>query len=518
MENNKKATLRKNHKFLVTAICISTLGAQFTQVSNVKAASEDAPVASSVNSTSDSEGSSIGNLEKNDQSSTDPTVSTSDSVKNNSTDNEDIHSDSSPNEDEIPADNSNTDKEDEKVDDKVDESNSNTSTQAPIVHNNPDATESSYVDHDFGVYTTARVSVSNENGVTLTQTNETKGAGADIIDDSGNVYDAVYTLTNINGSNGLGSYPSFFLPGYYENNSSTTHVVMDSERFDEAAIIKAANLPSNTILAYGTGTQYDDSYDMRSMDEWGRAGVPDFDASKVTHIYIRNRDIPIPDGLYTIVFPLKVLENDPETKNGIERVGSADMSNVWGTRSTTFHIINAPETDNPDVDPDKGDGDSGTTDTKPTENHHNNSGGNSTDEETDNNESETTTDNSDEDEIPVISPNEPNIDIENPETKDTDTVSTNNTDPAQSNETVSQESHPVYQVKSVNTNDSKLQGYTMNKLSDSNTSVYRNTHTAVLPQTGNVNNSKVQLMGMAIITMIAAMFGIDLTKKRQKSL
>ena len=37
MKNIAKVTSKINHKLLVTAVCVSTLGAQFAQITNVKA-------------------------------------------------------------------------------------------------------------------------------------------------------------------------------------------------------------------------------------------------------------------------------------------------------------------------------------------------------------------------------------------------------------------------------------------------------------------------------------------------
>src|SRR5699024_8922244 len=192
------------------------------------------------------------------------------------------------------------------------------------INDYPDSGISSYNNEYnlFSVYTTVKIQVSNKNGTASTPTNANIGAGADIIDNPDNEYEAIFTVENNEGTNGKKTFPSLLLPRYYENDSSTTHIVLDPDKYDEAALLENAGLPEDTVLRYGTGSLSDDRYNMKTLVEWASEG--DMELSQVTHIYIdnfSNRRIPIPDGLHTLIFPLKVLENDPINDSGIAKIG-----------------------------------------------------------------------------------------------------------------------------------------------------------------------------------------------------
>lgn len=489
---------KKHHKFLVTAVCIATLGAQFAQITNVKADDSTDP-APQEQTSDDGAGADVET----------PKTSTDENLDSDKNEPEPVDSD-----------------EETDTTTESDKDESSSKEGAPIINDYPDTGVSSYNNVNntrFSVYTTAKVQVTNENGTDSTPTNANIGAGADIIDNPDNQYEIVFTVENNEGTNGEDTNPSLLLPRYYESDSSTTHIVLDPDKYDEATLLKNAGLPENTVVKYGIGLSSDLSYDMRTLngsDGWDKYGEG-FDLSQVTHIYIDNRiatdndNIAIPDGLHTLIFPLKILENDPINDSGIAIVGTGDMSNAWGTRKVAFHIVNAPEPEEPEVDPNKDDdktpdkNDNNTHPTTEVESDDTDDITDNDDEEKDTNPETTPEDNEEE---PVVSPNEPIVNEEPSESKDTDSNSTEIKAINNQNDT------PIYQINSAQSNRSSIQGYKMNKASDQNTKSLQNTKSELLPQAGNDNNSKIQLMGIAILSMVAGIFGIDLKKKYQNSL
>lgn len=498
MKNIAKVTSKINHKLLVTAVCVSTLGAQFAQITNVKADTSIDPAPQ--------EQSSNENTEVETET---PKTSTEDNLDSDKGDSGDAEDNESETQNPVDSD------KDADATTELDKGESSSKEGAPIINDYPDSGVSSYNNVNntrFSVYTTAKVQVTNENGTDSTPTNANIDAGADIIDNPNNQYEIIFTVENNEGTNGEDTKPSLLLPRYYENDSSTTHIVLDPDKYDEAVLLKNAGLPEDTVVQYGTGLSSDLSYDMRTLSSWAKFGGG-LDLSQVTHIYIDNSvaagGIPIPDGLHTLIFPLKVLENDPINDSGIAIVGTGDKSNVWGTRKVTFHIVNAPEPEEPEVDPNKDDNktpDKDDNNTHPTTEVESDNTDDNNDEEKDTDPETTPEDN---EEKPVVSPNEPIVNENPSESKDTDN---------QSNNLTKQNDSPIYQINPVQSNRSTLQGYTMNKISEQSTSSLQNTKSELLPQAGNENNSKIQLMGIAILTMVAGIFGIDLKKKYQNSL
>lgn len=471
MKNIANVKSKKHHKFLVTAICIATLGAQFTQITNVKAEV-------SSDSTLETE------IPEEPADGTPEVVSGDTSAENEETD----------------------------LETSTDTDSSEDTDTGVSSYNNVDNTR-------FSVYTTAKVQVINENGTDSTPTNANIGAGADIIDNPDNQYEIVFTIENNEGTNGEDTKPSLLLPRYYENDSSTTHIVLDPDKYDEATLLKNAGLPENTVVQYGTGLSSDPTYDMRTLSSWARFGGG-LDFSQVTHIYIDNSvaagGIPIPNGLHTLIFPLKVLENDPVNDSGIAIVGTGDKSNVWGTRKVTFHIVNAPEPEEPEVDPNKEDNNNKPNPTTDVESKDTDDLDN--DNEDTESKPETTAEDAEEEPVeeePIVSPNEPILDEKDSESEDTKETKI---DDNQNNDVTSQNDALVYHTDFIQLNSNNLQGYTMNKVSELNTNSPQDSKSELLPQAGNENNSKIQLMGMTILAMVAGIFGIDLKKKHQNFL
>ena len=511
MKNIANVRSKKHHKFLVTAVCIATLGAQFTQITNVKAEV-------SSDSTLETE------IPEEPANGTPEVVSGDTSAENEEIDLE-TSNDTDSSEDTDTDTTANVDEDTTKLDES-----------APIINDYPDTGVSSYKNENntFSVYTTAKIQVTNENGTDSTPTNANIGAGADIIDNPDNQYEIVFTVENNEGTDGTGTWPSLLLPRYYENDSSTTHIVLDPDNYDEATLLKNAGLPKNTVVQYGTGL-INTSYDMRTLSSWARFGGG-LDLSEVTHIYIDNSvatgGIPIPDGLHTLIFPLKVLENDPVTENGIEMIGTGDMSTTFEAsnhRRVAFHIVNAPEPEEPEVDPNKEDHNNKpnpTTDVefKDTDDLDNDNEDTESKPETTAEDTEDTEDTEEEpvEEEPIVSPNEPILDEKASESEDTKKTKTddnqNNDVTSQNDDVTSQNDALVYHTDFIQSNSNNLQGYTMNKVSELNTNSPQDFKSELLPQAGNENNSKIQLMGMTILAMVAGIFGIDLKKKHQNFL
>lgn len=497
MKNIANVRSKKHHKFLVTAVCIATLGAQFTQITNVKAEV-------SSDSTLETE------IPEEPANGTPEVVSGDTSAENEETDLE------------TSTDTDSSEDTDTDTTANVDEDTTKPDESAPIINDYPDTGVSSYNNVDntrFSVYTTAKVQVINENGTDSTPTNANIGAGADIIDNPDNQYEIVFTIENNEGTNGEDTKPSLLLPRYYENDSSTTHIVLDPDKYDEATLLKNAGLPENTVVQYGTGLSSNLTYDMRTLSSWARFGGG-LDLSEVTHIYIDNSvaagGIPIPNGLHTLIFPLKVLENDPVNDSGIAIVGTGDKSNVWGTRKVTFHIVNAPEPEEPEVDPNKEDNNNKPNPTTDVESK------DTDDLDNDNEDTESKPETTEEDaeeepveEEPIVSPNEPILDKKASESEDTKKTKTGDN---QNNDVTSQNDALVYHTDFIQSNSNNLQGYTINKISELNTNSPQDSKSELLPQAGNENNSKIQLTGMTILAMVAGTFGIDLKKKHQNFL
>ncbi|WP_195701723.1 hypothetical protein [Companilactobacillus futsaii] len=510
MKNIANVKSKKHHKFLVTAVCIATLGAQFAQITTVKAddSIDPAPQEQTPNETAGAGEKTPTTTDENPDLDKGSSESTDDTEDNESEIQDSVGSD---------------EEKDTNPTTELDNNEAASKEGAPIINDYPDSGISSYNNVDntrFSVYTTAKVQVTNENGTDSTPTNANYGAGADIIDNPDNQYEIIFTIENNEGTNGEDTKPSLLLPRYYENDSSTTHIVLDPDKYDEATLLENAGLPKNTVVQYGIGLSSDLSYDMRTLSSWAKFGGG-LDLSQVTHIYIDNSvvagGIPIPDGLHTLIFPLKVVENDPINDSGIAIVGTGDKSNVWGTRKVAFHIVNAPEPEepeepkDPEVDPNKDDDNNKpnpSTDVEPedTDDPVNN------DEDTEN-DPETTPE--DIEEEPVVSPNEPILDEETSEPEDSKEVETTDN---QSNDMTAKNDTPIYQTGFVQSNNGNLQGYTMNKVSELNTNSPQNAKAESLPQAGNENNSRIQLVGMAILTMVAGIFGIDLKKRHQNLL
>ncbi|MCV3763233.1 hypothetical protein OF389_09955 [Companilactobacillus farciminis] len=324
----KMSTHKTNKKFLVTAICVATLGAQLSSVMNVQAAvngqdssAETGAVAnpnSSESSTPSSSSASSGDLNsgltdtKGDSSttgdSTDPaTDATTDKTNGNNT--EDIKTKS-------------TDEE----------------TAAPVVVNDPNSTktvEESGYDDVNSIQAQGHIEVSNDNGTAETMGTQDYKGNSIIENNNSNKLSAVYTITDdvpeANNTWQTGAFPTLYLPSYFTNSNTAANIIVDKGSSQNAtewqdALLKNAGLETTTTnIKYTQGT-VNNAQKFYSLADLGS----NFDVSKITGIqFIYNYQdsmftlIPA-NTTYTIKVPLKVVSNDPYNSN-TSKIGVSDM-------------------------------------------------------------------------------------------------------------------------------------------------------------------------------------------------
>ena len=126
------------------------------------------------------------------------------------------------------------------------------------------------------------------------------------------------------------------------------------------------------------------------------------------------------------------------------------------------------------------------------------------------------------DEVPVVSPNEvPDVSTDNNETSATTTTvnQTNTTNEngnilntASNAQTGNVQSNPVYTI--TNNANGILTGYSATNSATTQQASQQNSTIATFPQTGNANDSKLQVIGAMIISMMASVAGFAFGKKR----
>lgn len=357
------STHTKGNKFLVTAICVATLGAQLSSVMNVQAAvnSQDSSADTDVvaNSTSsDSSTPSSSNVSDDSNSNSGSTDTDKDnSSTETTTDNSKDGSNTGDSTDTTDKTNGNqTNDKTENTDDSTVDKNTDKETAAPVVVNDPNSTKTlaemgSDYDNPNPVQAQGHIEVSNDNG-----TAETKGTqdynGSSIIESNdSNKLSAVYTITDdvpeANNNSQCLIFPTLYLPAYFADSNTAANIVVDKGSSTDAAdwqttLLKNSGLPSNTIIRYtqSNGDVYPQPFkSLTDLDS-------DFDVSKITGIQIaydfdgQNFVFMPANTTYTIKVPLKVVSNDPNNPTE-SKIGVSD----WGQNVTSYSTLPTSSTD-----------------------------------------------------------------------------------------------------------------------------------------------------------------------------